>query len=137
MASPSSVRVRQEQAEGLFFFFLTLFPRTSSNERTTPGSCWRYSRVAATYWPVLFIVRSQRKACEMSSSRPRSGRFMGRCLQGGPTARFGENRTLEKEGEKDEEGGRGCRRGGSLDAAGVENVFSICRTIKSEGAFRS
>lgn len=62
----------------------------------------------------------------MSSSRPRSGRLMGRRLEGVPTASYGEKCTSEKErGEKDEQGGRGRGRGrgGSVDAAGVENVF--------------
>lgn len=51
---------------------------------------------------------------------------MGRRLEGGPTASYGEKCTSEKErGEKDEQGGRGRGRGrgGSVDAAGVENVF--------------
>lgn len=43
----------------------------------------------------------------MSSSRPRSGRLMGRRLEGGPTASYGEKCTSEKErGEKDEQGGK-------------------------------
>lgn len=98
--------------------------------------------MAATSRPVLFIVRSLRKACEMSSSRPQSGRLMGRRLEGGPTANYGEKCTSEKEGEEkkerktegededeDEAAHGSCRRGERVVDLGSHKTPAACLRV--------